>query len=60
VATAPKRPDDELPRGMSVDAFLAWTETRRGRVRQQCGADAAIAIGAVSRLHATSATHPVV
>lgn len=31
MATAPKRPDDELPRGMDVEAFLAWAEQRRGR-----------------------------
>jgi Uma2 family endonuclease len=31
MATAPKRPDDGLPRGITVDEFLVWYEQQPGR-----------------------------
>lgn len=43
MATAPKRPDDELPRGMDVEAFLAWVKGRPGRFELHGGEVVAMA-----------------
>lgn len=43
MATAPKRPDDELPRGIDVEAFLAWVKDRPGRFELHSGVVVAMA-----------------
>lgn len=43
MATAPKRPDDELPRGIDVEAFLAWAKDRPGRYELHDGTVIAMA-----------------
>ena len=43
MATAPKRPDDDLPRGMNVESFLKWMDPRRGRFELHDGAVVAMA-----------------
>jgi Uma2 family endonuclease len=43
MATAPKRPDDELPRGIDVEAVLAWVKDRPGRFELHGGVVVAMA-----------------
>lgn len=43
MATAPKRPDDELPRGIDVEAFLAWVKDQPGRYELHGGVVIAMA-----------------
>ncbi len=57
MATAPKRPDDELPRGIDVEAFLAWAEQRRGRYELHGGAVIAMAPERLGHVEIKSNVH---
>ncbi len=59
MATAPKRPDDELPRGLNVEAFLAWAQTRRGRYELHDGAVVAMAPERIGHINVKFAVHRV-
>jgi Uma2 family endonuclease len=57
MATAPKRPDDELPRGMNVAAFLAWVQNRRGRYELHDGTVVAMAPERLGHIDVKSNAH---
>ena len=57
MATAPRRPDDELPRGIDVEAFLAWMKDRPGRFELHGGAVIAMSPERLGHVNVKSAAY---